>query len=430
MRIVHLSLSDCRGGAARAAYRIHRAERAAGLDSRMFVRIKVTTDAEVEPYQPRKDFRSRLKRVRRRIGVVRRMSRYHKTRPPGPLIFHGRSCELGGDLMGDLPEADVLHVHWVSTFVDFAAFFRAVGGRVPVVWTMHDMNPFTGGCHYSGGCEGYLRRCGRCPVLGSTNPRDLSRSTWRRRQKALEHVPTDMLQLVAPSRWLAEQARRSSLFGRFGVHVLPNCLDTDRIAPRDRDVARRALDVPPEASVVLFVAANPEMPRKGFHLLVDALNGTRRPDNLLLTLGQGTPAVPEAVAHRHVGALSDERLLSLVYSAADVFAVPSLEDNLPNTVLEAMACGTPVAGFDVGGIPDMVRPDETGLLAPVGDAGALGEAIGSLLADPARRERIGRACREAAVRKYSQSAGAQRYAELYESICRPGSGAGKASGRE
>ncbi|MFW6065321.1 MAG: glycosyltransferase family 4 protein [Planctomycetota bacterium] len=429
MRVVHLSLSDNRGGAACAAYRIHQALLADNIDSRMFVRIKASTDEAVEPYQPAKDFWSRLKRVRRRIGVVRRVSRYHKTRPPGPFIFHARSSELGRDLMGDLPEADLLNLHWVSTFVDFAAFFRAVGGRVPVVWTLHDMNPFTGGCHYSTGCDGYLRQCGRCPWLGSDNPRDLSHKTWRRKKRALQRVPTDMLHIVSPSRWLGEQAKASSLFGRFPVHVLPNCLDTDVFEPRDRLVATQALDIPADAKVVLFAAANPEMPRKGFNLLVEAIGRVDESDRpMLLTLGQGSPTVSDTLAHKHVGAIHDERLLTLIYSAADVLACPSLEDNLPNTVLESMACGTPAVGFNVGGIGDMVRPDSTGLLAPAGDTGALSEAVRSLLSDPDRLGRMGRESREVAVREYSQKAGARRYAELYKDM-QSGRGSGQAIGK-
>lgn len=417
MKVAHLSLSDCRGGAAVAAYRIHRALLAHGIYSSMFVRIKASTDDEVLPHQPAKDFLSRLKRVWRRIHVVRRVSKYHKTRPAGPFIFHARSSELGQDLMPHLPQADLLNLHWVSTFVDFAAFFRTVRGRVPVVWTLHDMNPFTGGCHYSTGCDGYLQECGKCPWLGSHKQNDLSQRTLRRKQKALKHVPSEMLHVVSPSRWLAEQARASSLFGRFEVHVLPNCLDTDAFQPRDRDTARRALQIPPDAKVVMFAAANPEMPRKGFHLLVDAISAMDESDRpMLLTLGQGAPAVPDTLAHKHVGAVYDERLMSLVYSAADVLAVPSLEDNLPNTVLEAMACGTPTVGFEVGGIPDMVRPGRTGVLAPAGDVAVLSEQIQSVLNDPQQLERMGALCRETAVREYSQKVGAQRYKELYESI--------------
>ncbi|MGC9453702.1 MAG: glycosyltransferase family 4 protein [Phycisphaerae bacterium] len=418
MRIYHLSLSDSRGGAARATYRIHRALLADGADSRMFVRIKVTTDPTVDGYLPRKDFRSRFKRVCRRIAISRRLARYEPTLPQEPFIFHARSSELGKDLMPDLPEADLLNLHWVSTFVDFAAFFRAVGGRVPVVWTLHDMNPFTGGCHYSTGCEGYLRRCGKCPWLGSDDPHDLSHKTWRRKHKALEDVPADMLHIVSPSRWLAERARASSLFGRFPVHVLPNCLDTDVFAPRDRHIAREALDIPQDAKVVLFAAANPEMPRKGFDLLVESIGRISESDRpMLLTLGQGEPSIPETIPRKHIGSIHDERLITLPYAAADLLACPSLEDNLPNIVLESMACGTPTVGFDVGGIPDMVRPDETGLLAPAGDTDALAGAIRSLLSDSDRLQRMGRACRETAVREYSYKPVAGRYRQLYEQVC-------------
>jgi len=422
LRIVHLSLSDAQGGAARAAYRLHEALRAGGLASRMFVGAKLSTDPTVELFEPPRTFWPRVARVARRIQIVRRLSRYEDTRPPGPFIFHADAAETGRTLPAGLPDADVLHLHWIATFADLPALLRAVGGRTPVVWTLHDMNPFTGGCHYSGACEGYLGSCGRCPQLGSTRGRDLSRRAWRRKRRALAKVPADMLHVVAPSRWLAEAARRSSLLGRFPVHAIPNCLDTERFAPRDRATARRALDLPADARVVLFVAGNPEIPRKGLRELVRALRKLRDVENLLLlSLGEGAPRVGQRPAHRHIGTLKDERVLSLVYSAADVLAIPSREDNLPNTVLEAMACGTPVVGFAAGGIPEMVRPGRTGLLADPGDVEELAEGLRILLTDAAERDRLGAICREVAVAQYAYPVAARNYADLYASL--PGAGA-------
>jgi glycosyltransferase involved in cell wall biosynthesis len=228
------------------------------------------------------------------------------------------------------------------------------------------------------------------------------------------------MKVVAPSRWLAEEARRSALFGRFSISVIPYGLDVDEFAPRDRREAREVVGIPQDAAVILFVADWPAVHRKGISVLVDAVNELRYwPNLLLVSVGHDVPVLDGALAcaHRHLGRVDNDHFLSMIYSAADVFAIPSRQDNLPNTVLEAMACGTPVVGFEVGGITDMVRPGMTGLLAPAHDPAAFGEALAQILRDDEKRAEMSATCRRVAVEEYSLSIQAQRYIDLYRRVC-------------
>jgi glycosyltransferase involved in cell wall biosynthesis len=253
--------------------------------------------------------------------------------------------------------------------------------------------------------------------LGSRAENDLSRAIWRRKRKSLESLAERKFRVVTPSRWLAEQARKSTLLGRFPCSVIPYGLDIEVFQPRDPRLMREALGIPLTAKVVLFLADGVDDPRKGREFLLRALEGMADSQNLfLLTLGRGGPLELGAFPHVHVNAVADDRLLSCVYSAADVFVAPSLQDNLPNTVLEAIACGVPVVGFASGGIPDAVRQGETGLLAPLRDVRGLREAVRELLATESIRTEMARNCRRVAVQEYALEIQARRYLELYRAM--------------
>jgi glycosyltransferase involved in cell wall biosynthesis len=345
------------------------------------------------------------------------MRRYQSARRTDQASFNHDRVPGGPDLLAQLPAGDVINIHVMYGFVDYRTFLTAVPQHTPVVRTLHEMSFFTGGCHYDLGCGKYAERCGACPRLGSRRERDLSRQIWRRKRAVLSTIAPDRLYLVAPSCWLANEARRSPLLQKFPVTVIPLALDTEVFCPRDRRSAREVLGIPSDALVVLFVASLISQSLKGFALLTQALTGLGDLRNLLLvSVGRDAPPVEAQIPHLPLGYLGSEHLRSLVYSAADVFVIPSLYDNLPQTVLEATACGTPVIGFAVGGIPDMVRPGVTGWVVPPQDVGALRAAIRALLQDPARRAEMAANCRRIAVEEYALEVQARRYIELYEMI--------------
>jgi glycosyltransferase involved in cell wall biosynthesis len=420
MRIAHVSFTDLGGGAGIGAYRLHTGLRRLGHVSRMLVASRHGDDPDVVAFVPPRDLAHRLAARARLLWLDATFKRpYRRLRRPG----HGglTDCRTPhtAALVRQLPTADVVHLHWVAFLLDWASFFRHLPSSIPVVWTLRDENPFTGGCHYAGDCDGFTRRCGQCPGLTVPGPDDLSHAGWRRKHRALEHLGPHRLHVVAPSHWLARRAAASTLLGRFSISTIPNGVDVERFAPGPRAAARAALEVPDDGrSIVLFVASHLGTRRKGFATLLDALEALPAATPVrLLSVGQDSGTNPVRVPHVNLGTLTaDSDRLPLAYAAADVAVVPSLEDNLPHTALEALACGVPLVASNVGGLPDLISPGVNGLLVEPGDVGALAAALTTLITDPGRRAAMGRAARQLVVEAYSLERIAARHAELYRTL--------------
>jgi glycosyltransferase involved in cell wall biosynthesis len=416
MKILHVSTFDVTGGAARSAYRLHAGLRRSGWDSRMFVARKKSQDPAVTAFARSKSFLPSVKRAWRRQSITRPMERYPALRRDFYEIFTDDRTIYGSDVVRQLPACDVIHLHWIAEFIDYASFFALVDK--PIVWTLHDMNPFTGGCHYDDGCGKWKVSCGACPQLASDQDDDLSRQIWRRKENALEKIKTDQLSLVAPSRWMAGEVERSAILGRFPVAVIPYGLDLDCFTSRDRAFSRHVLGLPLDARVILCLGDSLQNRRKGFRLLTEVLTGLKdTPRLVVLSAGGDRLPLEVNVPHLPLGFIESERILSLVYSAADVLVFTSLQDNLPNTVLESIACGTPVIGFEAGGLPDVIRPGLTGALVPRGDTKALGAAIEAFFQDGSKQPAMSENCRRAAL-DYSLERCASRYAQIYTRLAR------------
>ncbi len=417
MNVLHVSRFDIRGGAGLAAYRLHTGLSALNVSSRMLVTQQGSHDTTITTPQWPEDAITSVRRTIRRTIIARAFAAYRHSRPAGYEAFSDdRSQHIYG-VADQFLNADIINLHWAAELIDYRTFFRTVARNHPVVWTIHDMNAFTGGCHYDEGCGFFQVGCGSCPQLGSSQPNDLSRAVWRRKQAVFDKLSPDALHIVAPSQWLTQEAQNSPLLRRFSVSCIPNSVDTDSFAPRHRDSLRDILGIAPQGQALLFVANDLTNRRKGFGLLVEALKSLGDQTNLcLISVGRNKPEIPTDLLHIHLGQITNPQLLSAVYSLADLFVIPSLQDNLPNTVLESLACGTPVVGFDCGGIPDMVRPGITGLLAPAKDIEALRTTIIDLLADETRRQDMRVKCRQIAIEEYSLNRQATRYLELYTSL--------------
>lgn len=415
IRVVHLSTSDSSGGAALCAARLHLSMESAGVDSRMLIARRyggVHGTVEYNPIAPAPPALGRLA-----YRVAKRMIQLPPQRRGAFFTFD--RMPLGLRLLAQLPACDLVNLHWVAGMLDFRLLPRLTE-CLPVVWTFHDINAFTGGCHYSDGCDRFTASCGRCPLMnGTPSEEDLTRRSFERKRAALEAVDPSRLTVVTPSRWMAGEAGRSALFGRFERLIIPSGIDCRQFRPVDRTIARRRFDLPEEARIVLFVAEQLTDRRKGLSVLFSALAGAREMDDLLFVAigrGQGIESALPAGNVRHLGSLREAADLRAVYSAADAFVIPSLEDNFPNTVLEAMACGTPVVGFACGGIPEAVIDGQTGLLAPTGDGPALIRLLRRAMDDEALRTEMGRRARAVVERDYSLELHGRRYAELYARI--------------
>lgn len=309
---------------------------------------------------------------------------------------------------------DVTHLHWVNHgMLSLRDVARLPG---PVVWTLHDSWAFTGGCHSPQECLKFRERCGGCPELGSRRERDLSRWNWNRKRAAWNSAA---FVVVAPSRWLAERAQSSSLLAGRRIEVLPNAVDDATFRPVDRAAARRELGLPEGAPVFLFAAHGAATDwNKGMDLWRAALPAVARKYPGAIAAVAGVPVgslggLP--LPTREWGTLPPARL-ALALAAADATVVPSRMENLPNVVAESLSCGTPVAAFAVGGIPEMIRPGETGFLAKPHDAEELGRGIGELLA---RGGEMRAACAAFARAAYAPESVARRHLELYRSLLEP-----------
>lgn len=415
-------MSDLKGGAAIAAYRLHRALLARDVESGMYVMQRSASEPEVKRYEgPRKYGVERVPNGIRKIRLTRERKEISAQKRKGGNFFTTDLSVPHDRMVEQLPAADLYNLHWVSMFLSYPAFFPEMARRgTPLAWTLHDMNPFTGGCHYDGGCGKFASSCGACPELSSSVEADLSREVHARKMRSLAGLRDDQLQIVCLSEWMKREVERSSLLGRFATHMIPNSLNTDVFAPWDKATSRAMHGLPQDAKIVLFVAEVADSARKGFDELnkaVAELEAKREEERFfVVSIGRNKPRLTARIRHIHLGSISNTRHLALAYSAADLFVIPSLQDNLPNTVLEAHACGVPVVGFDVGGIPDMVVPGETGLLAPPGDTKAFGQAMLRLLLDDAARRRMGETARGRVVERNRPDVQAAAYQTLYESM--------------
>ena len=417
-KVVHLSTIDVKGGAARSAYRLHQGLQRIGWPSTMFAMEKTCPDQTIMRFEPPQGIMDRVGNRIRREMIARDFARYRVSRPSGYEMFSDDRGPFPNVMVAQIPPCDVVNLHWVAGMVDYTSFFPQMTRTTPVVWTLHDMNAFTGGCHYDHRCGRFSGSCGVCPQLGSRQEQDLSRAVWKRKKQAIQAVTTGHLRIVTPSRWLAEEARKSSLLSEIRIDVIPYGLDLDVFAPRDKGYSRDLLGIPQDARVVFFLADVVDNRRKGFSFLLEALPhcATRVEKLLMVSLGQQPPQVDGRMPWLHLGSIHDDRLLSAVYSAADLFILPSLQDNLANTVLESMACGVPVVSFDAGGTPDMVRPGITGQLVPAYDVPVLASTIVELLNAPDALKTMSAHCRRVALQEYPLSLQAQRYAELYRAL--------------
>lgn len=410
MKVLLISKSDD-GGAGRAAYRLHKGLQESGVDSQMLVESKSSDDQAVigsQGFLPK--LMSKLKLTNYLDGIPLQLNRK---------VERGNfSLELVNDPLG--PQVakinpDIVNLHWVS--YGYLQIETLPKFKKPVVWTCHDMWSFTGGCHYSRQCERYINSCGACPELFSSKERDLSRWVWQRKAKAWKNLN---LTIITPSVWLADCAKASSLFKNVRVEVIPNGIDLKKYKPFDRRVARDLLNLPQDKKLILFGAMDTTDRRKGFHLLQPALQSLSGAgfEADVVVFGASAPTKPNdfGLKAHYLGSLRDDVSIGLTYAAADVFVAPSTQENLPNTVMEAFACGTPSVAFKIGGLPDMIEHEKNGYLAKPYEIEDLARGIAWVLEDEDRHKKLCTAAREKATKEYSLELQASRYLSVFKEL--------------
>ena len=407
------------GGAAVAADRLHRGLLAFGVESLLWHKPLKSGEAGSEfSGQPLDLAEPRWQHPIRALATKFTDRHALKRRPSGFELYttpwRGSATPFDGSRL----RGDVLHLHWVNRWLDWQSFFGTLPPQHPVVWTLHDMNPITGGCHHADHCDAFRSGCGNCPQLAkrSSVASDISREGFDLKCKAYQN---QNLHIVTPSQWLERHARASLLTTGATVQTIYNGLDLQEFQPRNQSLSRQELGLPADVTVIAFGAASLANRRKGTHEFYQAISLLPDPSKVVC-LGFGDPSgIPsngELPEIRSTGFLRTPEALARVYSASDFFVMPSLGENMPQTVVEAMACGIPTVAFSVGGIPEIVRPGKTGLLASLQDCEELAQQIQWMIDHPLERKAMGSRSRQLVCDEFDLDRQTEKYVNLYTQV--------------
>lgn len=364
-KIIHLNFADKSGGAAIAAYRHNEALNQIGYDSKLLVINKLSNNSTIQ--RPAK--RGSIIKLKSLLYTFIANRIINKYKPYGTFSHP----KIGFNLKNDkyVKEADIIVLHWVcNNMVSINGIEDILKLGKPVIWFLHDMWPMTGGCHYSLGCDYYQSECHNCPLLhnrkGSTKEKDISYSQLKKKIEKWSNF--ENLHIIAPSKWLADCARKSSVFKNHKISVLRNVVDTTVFKPVNKELARQVINLPLNKKLILFGADSVCSPYKGWNYLKKALDEMDTKDVECVVFGSSEDTLlsfKSNIKINYVGRYNDDVSLTLLYSACDVFVTPSIADNYPNVILEAMSCGLPCIGFNIGGIPEMIQHTRTGYISSI-----------------------------------------------------------------
>jgi glycosyltransferase involved in cell wall biosynthesis len=417
VKIIHLNTYAGNGGAGRACMRLNKALKAEGVESVLAVNFLFRDNPEVENLS--KGFFSKWFSA---AGIIleRMTAKLFSKNVPIPFSFPVWGKDISRNKL--LNSADIIHLHWINhAFLRPEDIALLANLNKPIVWTFHDSNAFTGGCHVRYDCDHFMKECGDCPVLKYSGADDSSHRIWKRKLKAYSKLN---LNIIAPSKWMAESVKKSSLLASSDFVNIPNTLDTAVFKPSEKLEARKKLGLNPDKFLLMsgFMPSRKDL-HKGTTYLKEAIElfiskHKISPDSVeLIVFGnRNEKNVPEfPIKTTFLGTISDDEKLALCYSAADAFLAPSLEDNLPNTVMESLACGTPVIAFTTGGIPDMVSHKYNGYLAEYKSSVDLAAGIFWLYKE-ANRVELNVHARQTVEAHFSEQIIAQQHIELYKSL--------------
>jgi len=415
VKIAQLNTHDS-GGAGKAAVRLNAALNLIGEESKLFVKHKSFQHNDIIKIESTEIDNKLFNDIAHKYFI--------NNIKPGNTISSLMYPSVGFKFLDVLRDFDIVNLHWISMFVSIEAIAKMRSMGKQLVWTLHDQNSFTGACHYTHGCLGYKTDCSACPQLVN-NDFDITKYIL---QAKINNLPKDIT-IVTPSEWLADCARESALFKDYRVEVIPNSLETKIFKPFHKNVEKRALGLAEQTKVILFGAQELKESRKGLRYLLDSMKILKqneyvqklisRNEFCILVFGNHSPILDEMdLPYKALGYVDDDKQLSKIYSASDLLVLPSIEDNLPNLMLESLSCSTPVVGFSTGGIKDIIINGFNGYICNVGDTVSLAENILTVLKNgDALREN----CRTFALEKFGLEIQGNKYRELYEDIIKSNS---------
>ncbi len=416
MKVCLINTSDSGGGAPVACRRLLHALKP-DVDVKLLVQAKKSNEEAVESIIKNKadEIKAQTNFLLERIPFLLFQEKDKSVR------FAFSTANTGTDISKNkiIKDADILHLHWINrgflSIKNIKSLFRL---NKPVVWTLHDMWTFTGGCHYAGDCDHFLNHCGDCKFLRNPGKYDLSRKGWIKKQEVYQQ--NEKLVFVACSQWLANVAKTSSLLKNFRVEAIPNPINTELYKPLDKIAIRKKWNIVPDVKIILFGAANINDKRKGIIYLLEALEiikKTGTDSNIQMLLFGKNKALDVSTLPFPTKSLSiihNENDLVEIYNLADVFVLPSLEDNLPNMVMEALSCAVPVVAFDQGGIPEMLHHQQNGYIAQYQSAADLATGIQWILNEES--DELKHNARQKVLNDYSEKVVAEKYTKLYQSL--------------
>ena len=408
-----MNTTDIEGGAARCAYRLHKGLQNIGADSTYVVQDKFSTDEDVLTSRKKLSKLSAVVRPQLDIAPIR----FYRNRVQG-YFSTGLMTRFNTSLINSL-SPDIINLHYVAEgFVPIESLNQF---KKPIVWTLHDSWPFTGGCHLPGDCERYQQSCGACPILGSKSPHDLSYWIWRKKSKAWHDLN---MTIVTDSIWLAGCVKSSSLFRNYRVEAINPGLDLMRYKPIDKIIACSLLSLPVDKKLILFGAMHSTSDsNKGFQFLQPAIQRlsktTLGAQAELVIFGASEPCNPPdfGMKTHYMGRLHDDTSLAVLYSAADVMVVPSIRESFGQTASEAMACGTPVVAFGATGLLDIIEHKQNGYLAVPYETEDLANGIAWVFScDDGGSKALSQHARDKAEKAFSIQSMAQKYLELFNDL--------------
>ncbi len=417
MKVLLVGKSMKLGGAAIASYRLMEVLRESGVDVKMLVQEGGEEDESV--------FSTTGSALKKKINFLRfamerlYFLRYEKSKEHRFLFS---MANTGEDIHQNklFIEADIIHLHWVNAgFLSLASLKALLDLGKPVIWTFHDMWAMTGGCHHALSCDRYKQECGECLYLKKPGRKDLSHRLWIKKSKIFMDRN---ITVISPSEWLRNCVSESSLFGKMDVHAIPNPVDQTQFRAVDRTLACKSLGLDPSKRYILFGAASVKNLYKGFSYFQEAINllsqdGEAVDGVEILLFGKTGEDVSQMfpIPVHNVEYVNSVQTMVELYSVSHLYAISSLQDNFPSTIIESMLCGTPVAGFRTGGIPEMIAHLEDGYLAPHKDAFELAEGMKWILSNEPYQALSDRV-RSAAVRRFSRERSAALHVELYRKV--------------
>lgn len=414
MKVLLVNTNDF-GGAANACIRLHLALLERGCDVTLLTLSKTRNDLPNHHsyFEVLKKDNSLVTKIGNRLksklgGGDERFNLLKKEASKSTDYFSSITTQYRIDQIEHFEEYDIINLHWVANFLDWASFFSSSSVK-NVVWSMHDMAPFTGGYHYSSGYTGYQSLDETPPFLKHTSNPNFASEQLKHKIQILQDSKVN-LTIVPLSTWLMNCSKSSTLFKELPHKLIPNSVDTKIFKPLDRKACREILNLPQDKKIILFVSESIDNKRKGFEFLSEAL---KQMGNEYLLCGIGHNSGNTAHIH-HLGVIKDERVMAIAYNAADLFVLPAKEDNLPNVVVESLCCGTPVVGFSIGGMIDMVETGRNGLLSETISADSLMESMNKFFHEGVEDDR--KAISAEAHEKYAFDVQANAFMKLFEEI--------------